>query len=284
MKKLFDFVYGNFMTLFNRVVENLRELSSLYQVALALVAVALIFIAVMILIYLNRYSKYRTIKKIENVDIVLFNSVWEFEPYKRAKEGEILFILIIPFTFLINFVVKVFMFRAFSAINSSDYITRRMLENMQLENMRLKDKNKELLKTIDDAGLNRKQRPQPKPVQRTQQQVVPKEEPKKEVKEEVVTPEKEPEKESSSKQEEIVKETPKKEAAVNPEIKEEVETSSTIVKEDDKEPEVILAAKKVEEPKELENEIIEAEIIDPENENIDDLMEDVAAKETRGRA
>ena len=156
MKRLFDFVYGNFMTLFNRVVENLRELSPLYQVALALIAVALIFVAVMILIYVIRVSKYRTIKKIENVDVVFFNSVWEFEPFKKGKQGEVLFILLIPFTFVINLVVKVFMFRAFSAINSSDYITRRMLENMQLENMRLKDKNKELLKMIRSAIITSK--------------------------------------------------------------------------------------------------------------------------------
>ena len=182
MKRLFDFVYSNFMTLFEKVVRNLRELSTLQQVALALVAVALIFIAIMLLIYIIRITKYRTINRIENVDVVFFNSVWEFAPYKKAKEGNILFILIIPFTFIINLVVKAFMFKEFSAINSSDYITRRMLENMQLENMRLKDKNKELLKIIDEAPRH----PRPAPKASPKREEPKKEEPKKEEPKKVV--------------------------------------------------------------------------------------------------
>jgi hypothetical protein len=268
MKRLFDFVYSNFMTLWNRVVANLRELSTLQQVALALITVALIFIAIMLLIYIIRITKYRTINKIQNVDVVFFNSVWEFAPYKKAKEGKMLFILIIPFTFLINLVVKTFMFKQFSAINSSDYITRRMLENMQLENMRLKDKNKELLKIIDEAPKH--PRPAPK--------VTPKKVEPKVVKEEI-----EPVKKEEPKKEEPKKEEPKKEAAPKKETEETV-TTSTVVADDDKEPEVIMASVKVEEPEEQESEIIDAEIIDPENENIEELMEDVKVKETRGKA
>ena len=47
---------------------------------------------------------------------------------------------------------------------------------------------------------------------------------------------------------------------------------------------MILATTKVEEPVEQEPEIIDAEINDPENENIEELMEDVKIKETRGKA
>lgn len=306
MKRLFDFVYGNFMTVFDRVVVNLRELSPLFQLALALVAVALIFAAVMLMVYIIRISKYRTIKKIENVDVVFFNTVYEFGPYKRAKEGEMLFILLIPFTFIINFVIKIFMFKSFSAINASDYITRRMLENMQLENMRMKDKNKELLMRIDEAGLNKKQRKQTKPAARPVKQDPPKEEVKKEEPKVVAPKEEAPKKEEPKveekkvvapkkeepKVEEVKKEEPKKAAPKQEEpkkeakapVNEEVVTTSTIVKEEDKEPEVILAANKVEEPVMPEREILEAEVIDPDKEKFDELIEDVATKETRGKA
>jgi hypothetical protein len=302
MKRLLDFVTGNFMTLFNKVTENLKELSLLSQVALALVAVALIFIAVMLLIYFIRISKYRTIKKIENVDVVFFNSVYEFGPYKNAKEGEILFILLIPFTFIINFVIKAFMYRSFSAINSSDYITRRMLENMQLENMKMKDMNKELLKVIDESGLNKKPKKQMKPVPKpviqetpkeTPKELAPKEEEPKVVVEEPKIEEKKqeaaPKKETPKKEVAPEKEATKKEASPEKELpkvekKEDLPPSSTIVTEADKEPEVILQSARVEEPIMPEREILEAEIIDSENENLDELMGDVATKETRGKA
>lgn len=303
MKRLFDFVTGNFMTLFNRVMENIKELSPLSQVALALVAVALIFIAVMLLIYIIRISKYRTIKQIENVDVVFFNTVYEFGPYKKAKEGQILFIILMPFTHVINFVIKIFMFRSFDAINSSDYITRRMLENMQLENMKMKDLNKELLKVIDESGLNKKPRKQTRLAPKPMKQVTPKEAPKKvapkeeepkDVKEEPKVVTEEPivevkKQEAAPKKEAPKKEAPKKEAAPKTETpkvekEEEVLTSSTIVTEVDKEPEVILQTARVEDPIMPEREILEAEIIDPDKESMDELIGDVATKETRGKA
>ena len=308
MKRLFDFVYGNFMTLFNRVVENIKELSPMYQAAFALIVVALIFIAVMILIYILRISKYRTVKEIENVDVVFFNSVWEFPPYKRGKQGEIVFILLIPFTFAINLVVKIFMFRSFDAINSSDYITRRMLENMQLENMRLKDKNKDLLKLIDEAGLNKKKRPAPKPKRQEPPKEEPKkvepkkEEPKQEAKKTEEPPKEEPKVEEVKKETAPIKEEQKKEEPIKvepkkeepkqaapkveevKEVKEEAVTSSTIVTEKDKEPEVILSKPNIEEPITPQPDIIEAEIIDPDQDKLDELIDLVSTKETRGKA
>jgi len=277
------------MTLFNKVMDNLRELSLLSQVALALVAVALIFVAVMLLIYIIRISKYRTIKEIENVDVVFFNSVYEFGPYKKAKEGNVLFVLLIPFTFIINVVIKVLMFKSFSAINSSDYITRRMLENMQLENMRIKEMNNELLKVIDEAGLNKKQKKQVKPAPRPQyQEPAPKKEEPKVVAEE---PAKEEPKPEPTLKKEVAPETEPEEKKATPktetpkiEKEEDVFDSSSMVTDSDKEPEVILQTAKVEEPMEPEKEILEAEIIDPDNENLDELMGDVATKETRGKA